>query len=385
MPRTSIELIVQALRAGAEGPGWPPGADHDEMAVAAIATGLAPLLHWQLETWSASLEPRAQAKLALTRRASVQREAAIHRQLAETLQALAARGLTPIVLKGAYLAAAVYPTPGLRPMNDIDLLFRPHDLPRAEQVLLELGYGAKYKPAEAGARVVKHTSTFRREGDTASTPNPYLSAEAGRTIEPHGSLEESWYGLRVDVTPGVWSRSREAALAGWPARALSPEDTLLHVAVHLVFHLIMGYPSLVQLLDMRFILDRWAGSLDWHILCDLAAAAGAAPFLYGGLKLAQSALAAPVPASALAELAGACPAAPRAQAERLTLADVIRRTQRPPVLTLRQRIAHGLAERREVARWAPTLGARWQVWRTALDVSRTDTGRALAQRMGLRA
>jgi hypothetical protein len=357
--------------------------DHDDLAVAAIATGMAPLLHWQLDGWGVGLEPRAQAKLAVARRAGAHREAGIQGQLAEVLDALAARGLIPIILKGAYLASAVYPAPGLRPMNDIDLLFRPEDLPQAEQVLLELGYGARFKPAEAGARVVKHTSTFRRAGETARTPNPYLSADAGRTVEPHSSLEESWYGLRVDVTPGVWSRSREVTLAGHPARALSPEDTLVHVAVHLVFHLIMGYPSLVQLLDMRFVLERWAAGLDWQKIGGLTRAANAAPFIYGALRLAQRALAAPVPGRVLADLSEACAPGPRAQAERLEVADVIRRTQRPPVITLRQRIAHGLSERLEVARWAATPGARWQVWRTALDISRTDTGRALAQRMGL--
>ena len=301
------------------------------------------------------------------------------------LDAFAARSLTPILLKGAYLSGAVYPGAGLRPMNDLDLLFRPADLPAAVQALTALGYGAKTRLPEAGARVTKHTSTYRRAGEAAATPNPYLSPAAGRTVEPHRSLEESWYGLRVDITPGVWERSREVTVSGRPARALSPEDNLLHVAVHLVFHLIMGYPSLVQLMDLRFAADRWAGELDWPCFQALATAAGAAPYAYGALRLAHHTLAAPIPVPMLTSLAAECPAALRAQAERLTLADVVRRTQRAPVIKLRQRLAHGLAERLEVARWAPTLGAKWQVWRTALDVAHTDTGRLIAQRIGLRA
>ena len=102
------------------------------------------------------------------------------------------------------------------------------------------------------------------------------------------------------------------------------------------------------------------------------------------LLLGRQVLAAPAPERTLHNLAAACPPAVRAQAERLSLADVMRRTQRPPVFGLRQRISHGLAERREVARWASSLGAKWQVWRTALEIGRTDTGRALAQRVGLR-
>ena len=386
MLAASIELIVQALRVNAEVSSWRPAeADQDDLAVTALVVGLAPLLHWRLESWQVSLAPRAQAKLAASRRAALAREAAIGAQLAEALAALAAHNLTPIVLKGAYLAEAAYPAPGLRLMNDIDLLFQPRDLPVAEQALADLGYGARGRAPEAGARVTKHTSTFRRAGEDSGTPNPYLSQSAGRTIEPHRSLEESWYGLRVDITPGVWDRSRETTVAGRPARTLSPEDALLHVAVHLVFHLIMGYPALVQLMDVRFVVERWAGDLNWRRFHELAVAAGAASFAYAALRLARETLAAPVPAPALERLAAACPPALRIRAARLSLPDVVRRTQRPPVVSLRQRLAHGLAERVEVARWAPTLAAKWQVWRTALDVSRTDTGRLIAQRIGLRA
>jgi hypothetical protein len=233
--------------------------------------------------------------------------------------------------------------------------------------------------------VTKHTSTYRRAGEEGATPNPYLSPAGGRTVEPHRSLEESWYGLRVDITPGVWDRAQGISVAGQPALALSLEDNLLHVAVHLVFHLIMGYPSLVQLMDVRFAAERWANTLDWDRLRAQAAAASAVPFAYAALRLAHQTLAAPVPAQTLQALRQDCPPGLRTQAERLSLADVLRRTQRPPVVSLRQRLEHGLAERAEVARWAPTLADKWQVWRTALEVARTDTGRLIAQRVGLRA
>jgi hypothetical protein len=386
MPAAPIELIVHGLRVNAEVSSWDlAGVDADDVAVTAIVLGLAPLLHWRLESWAALLPPRAQAKLEASRQAALEREAAIQAQLAELLTALSERGATPIVLKGAYLSGAVYPEPGLRPMNDIDLLFRPPELPAAEQALADLGYRARSRTPEAGARVTKHTSTYRRAGEEGATPNPYLSPAGGRTVEPHRSLEESWYGLRVDITPGVWDRAQGISVAGQPALALSLEDNLLHVAVHLVFHLIMGYPSLVQLMDVRFAAERWANTLDWDRLRAQAAAASAVPFAYAALRLAHQTLAAPVPAQTLQALRQDCPPGLRAQAERLSLADVLRRTQRPPVVSLRQRLEHGLAERAEVARWAPTLADKWQVWRTALEVARTDTGRLIAQRVGLRA
>src|SRR3989304_1227557 len=103
------------------------------------------------------------------------RTASIFRQLGEALSACAGRGLWPVALKGVHLAARGYPSPALRPMNDIDLLFAPDELSTAESILESLGYSGKHKSAELGPGVTKHTSTFRRAGAGAATPNPYPS------------------------------------------------------------------------------------------------------------------------------------------------------------------------------------------------------------------
>ena len=66
-------------------------------------------------------------------------------------------------------------------------------------------------------------------------------------VEPHGSLEESWFGLKVDITPGVWERALRIQLHDQPAYRLSNPDMLLHLAVHATFHVIMGSSVFVQL------------------------------------------------------------------------------------------------------------------------------------------
>ena len=45
-----------------------------------------------------------------------------------------------IALKGAHLAEAVYASPALRRMNDIDLLVKPVDLPEIERIMTKNGY-----------------------------------------------------------------------------------------------------------------------------------------------------------------------------------------------------------------------------------------------------
>jgi hypothetical protein len=377
---TMTDHLLGALRADADPRRWlddaeASGIDWDDLAVTALALGLAPLLHHRLETWCVELpESRAQAKLSFARQAEAARHAARRVQLAEILPRLPA---IPIVLKGAYLAEAVYPAPGLRPMNDIDLLFQPADLAAVAAALAGLGYGGKEKSPEVGPGITKHTSTFRR-GAGAATPNPYVSAGASHMIEPHRSLEESWFGLRCDVTPGVWERSQPIEIAGQPARALSAADTLVHLCVHFTYHLIMGAPAFVQLADIGVYLGR--ASVDWEDVVARARQLRAAGYVYAALRLACGALAAPVPGESLRALGEAAPRRVRAAADRLSPAAVLRRTQQPPLRRLRQRLLRGLADRAETAAWAHSPSEWLRVWWTLVDFTRTDTWRLLVSR-----
>ena len=353
----------------------------DDLAVAAIALGLAPLLH--IKTGALPLPASARAKLAVTYAATQRRNAAIAGQLAELLAAYVATGIDAMVLKGGYLAFAVYPDPALRGMSDLDLFFRPGDLARAETVLESLGYQGKHKSADEGPGIVKHTSTYKRTGagESTGTPNPYLSTAGDRHVDPHGSLEESWFGLRVDITPGVWERSQPVTLVGQAARAMAAEDLLLQLSVHLVFHLLMGKPSLVQLYDIAFVSQ--ALPVDWAIVLERSRQRHATPFLFAAAHLAVEIFAAPIPAPVMAQLQTACPPGLARRIQAMGLTDVMQQTQRPPLITLRQRLARGVVDRRDTAQWATTWQGKWAVWQTAIDFGRTDTGRLIGERLRL--
>lgn len=378
--QSAAQVLLSALRHGQTANAWEAersqsGVEWEDLAIRAMVFGLAPQLHYRLQRWGAAVPPGAAAKLAATYQATAYRNAAIYEQLGQLLVACDEHGAHPIALKGAHLAAAVYAHPALRPMSDIDLLFAPGELPAAEAALRSLGYEGKHKPAQLGAGVTKHTGTFQRPAPTEATPNPYLSAQANVMVEPHGSLEESWYGLRVDITPGMSDRAAQACLGGCGCRVLTPEDLLLHLCVHFCFHLIMGAPSMVQLTDLLTVVDTC--SPDWAVFTSRVLDRRAAPYALAALTLASGLLGAPVPQSTLAALSAAAPGPLRARIARLGLADVLRRTQQKPFNNLAGRIWHGLADRAETARWAADWPSRWRVWQTALNVGSTDTGRML--------
>lgn len=353
--------------------------DWEDLSVRAIVFGLAPQVYHRLRQWDIRIPPRALAKLAVTHQAQAQRNQAIYVQLDEALAAFAQQQISPIALKGIHLAAHYYAEPALRPMNDIDLLFTTAELPQAEAMLTELGYGGKHKSAEFGPGVTKHTSTFLRENSSEpSTPNPYLSARSERMIEPHTSLEESWFGLKVDITPDLRQRAISARLGQHDCLVLAHEDALLHICVHFCFHLIMGAPSMVQFTDLLAITQ--AQPTDWPTFCQRASTHRAAPYALAALTLAQKLLAAPVPAHILTELAQNTPRPLRQRITQLSLADILQRTQQKPLTSLSQRLRRGLQDRAETARWAADWHGRLQVWLTALDIAKTDTGQMLLKR-----
>jgi hypothetical protein len=381
------KLILSALRREQNAEAWQQECDqakvnYDTLAVTAIVLGLAPQLHYALTKWNVTLPPRAMAKLGATFQLHEKRNAAIYDQLGEVLKECAKRELKPIALKGVHLAARVYPHIALRPMNDIDLLFDAGDLSLAEEMLEELGYAGKHKSSELGPGVTKHTSTFKREDDHTATPNPYLSTQSERMIEPHVSLEESWFGLKVDVTGGVRERAVTENLNGYECLVLSRGDLLLHLCVHFCFHLIMGSPAMVQLTDLLALTSQ--GGINWRVFVERAKQTESAHYAFAALKLAADLLHAPLTAEAaspdqnvLDDLARSIPRSLHHRLSQLNLNAVMKRTQQKPLRSIPQRIARGLSDRAQAASWAIGWGAWWRVWRSALNVARTDTGRQM--------
>jgi hypothetical protein len=358
-----------------------PSSLWDAVGVYAQATGLGPLLvHYA----GAHLPAPVAARLRLVAQRTAWRNQNLLAALATVLTACAEAAIPVVVLKGAYLASAVYGDLGLRGMSDLDLWLQPEDLPRFQSLMARLAYVGKYTDPESGPGIVKHTWTFRSPvSPTAPAPNPYLFGGDAFHIEPHTSLTESWFGLRLDIGAGMWERAQP-----WRgARVLDPRDTLLHGAVHAVFHLIMGKPMLLQLFDLRRLLEVFPDCADAELIAR-AHRVGAAGYLLAGLRLAQLAYAAPVPAAVLEGLAAVSPPRQRRQVAQLSLAGLWWQIQQAPLTSLRQRLLRGLHDRAVAARWARDGREALRVWRSALVFTRTDTAALIGRRwrrFGMRA
>ena len=324
----------------------------DDVGVYALALGLGPVL---LVEAGDRLPASLQARLKLARRRTETRTSAMLAALTEVLQAAAAIDLPILVLKGAYLAPALYGDLGLRGMSDVDVLVHPHDLTRLRSLLLDLGYEGKYTDPATGPGIVKHDWTFKQPDSGWASLNPYLAHSPSFHLEPHVSLCESWFGLEVDLTPGAWERSHPWDLNGAPACVLCPVDVALHTSVHAMFHLIMGKSAYVQLVDLHRLLTTGPG-LDFEDLLQRAQEASAVAHLLASLRLASAAYATPVPRTWLNRLETVCPPRQRPQVAAFDHGAHVVLEPASAATTLSQRLRRGLQDRALAASWSRDRG-----------------------------
>ncbi len=211
------------------------------------------------------------------------------RELAGVLTALSAHEVPVIVLKGAYLAEAVYGDLALRPMADVDLLVPQRAVRRAADVLAGLGYqptgtaSPEFHP-RPGA---KHLPPLARPG-----------AHAG--IELHWSLVDA--GDAPAINPREWwQSSTPATVGGAPARALCPEELVLHLSLHLV-HCHRFSQDFRALADLAATMVRFADDLDWDRVLALATRRRWRGGVLLALWLAHQWLGAPLPGQVVSEI-----------------------------------------------------------------------------------
>lgn len=206
----------------------------------------------------------------------------------ELLRALAAfrqAGVAALPVKGLVLAETLYGSLALRPLGDLDILVQPADLPRARAALGELGFAQADEPGYENAHHPYHDP-------------PYYRKAVGGAIclELHWRLWAShFFQLETDA---LWRRAVPTQLHGATLSILSPEDTLLHLAIHRSRSAL----RLRFVCDVAELLRRYHATLDWEYLLAQTQAAGARTTMFYTLALAADLLEAPVPDGLLARL-----------------------------------------------------------------------------------
>jgi len=251
------------------------GADIGWAVSAASEQRIGPLL-WRALGAAGSLDALGPDGVALGGVADASRMEALlllPRAVALSVRPLTDAGLEPVVFKGPAVAAR-YPEPGLRPMDDIDLL-----LPQADHrhALDALGH-AGWQVARPEGRDTNATVLTHRE-----VPSFFL--------EVHYALEGASHRVTA-LDPGtLWAMRQPLECAGTSAFGLPPAEELVVLAAH------AGGPHhrfvrLVWMADLAMIVGAAATHgevVDWDRVRAVAGAARCVTVVGATLEMARRA------------------------------------------------------------------------------------------------
>lgn len=229
-----------------------PAVDAHGLVDAAIAEGVAALLAGSPA--GATLPGSERDRLQEYVRADAVRLAALDAELARVLDALAADGLTPLLLKGVHLAHAVYPRPWLRTRSDTDLLIAPDERDRLAAVLDRCGY---VPSVHVRGRIILGQFHFERVDPSgiAYYLDVHWRAAAPLLVE------------RVLPARRLFEAANPLPALGPHARVPDPPHALLLACVHLAAHH-RSNPLLLWLYDLRLLAEA-AGAHEREAFVDL--------------------------------------------------------------------------------------------------------------------
>ncbi len=207
----------------------------EELVYRIVREGLAGIFYRRLKK-SGGLEllaPDLAGRLAQTYYHAVQTGLRLESELARVLEKMTVLDLQAVVLQGASLQSDLYPEPGLRPMEDIDVWVRPTDFPAFGKLLRNSGYVPdRFYPG-----------TFRGHG-------------AVLDIHTHLFWADRIQARRHLLTVGqevLFEAAEQFEVCGQPAIRLSRYDQVLYLGLHLLKH---NVERLIWLVDIRRILER---------------------------------------------------------------------------------------------------------------------------------
>lgn len=204
--------------------------------------------------------------------------------LEDLLQRFGEQAIDALPLKGPALALALYGDETLRSCNDLDLLIRRDDYPRAEALLLDQGF------------VGRETDDYHRR-----------FVRRGMPVELHVEIASLRY-FPFD-SDGIWKRSHVETFRGKPMRAMCNEDLALYLCFHGLKH---GFSRLIWILDAARAL-RAPGGLNYRELARSARREGLEPWLLIGCEVVRAMLPGQLPEALEAVIAEAPETAKRAR------------------------------------------------------------------------
>ena len=215
---------------------------------------VSPILFHKLKEMKIHLASELEEKLRKETLWNYARNIRLFKDLDIVLQRMNDEKIPTIVLKGVFLAETVYRNPGLRPLNDIDLLIKTADLERAIELLKTLGYIPE-RPFWAKVDFDYHFhAPIMSKGETH--------------IELHWNLTQTPK-IPNEYIENMWTRAEGFIFQKTPTQSLNICDLILHIIIHCAYGHYYFFQFL-SLVDLYEVLTGFWNEIDWNFLLNLS-------------------------------------------------------------------------------------------------------------------
>lgn len=242
--------------------------------------GVMPLLSRSLHTGSPEDVPQTILKeLRHHSRTNAARNLFLTDELLKLLTLLEAHTIPALPYKGPLLTASIYGNLALRDFADLDLLVHERDYERAQHLLSTSGY-----------RIMK---AFENE-------STYVDSSGRVAVDLHQRMTSREFPSPLQFEP-IWERRHYTVLLGTKVPTLSPEDTLLMLAVQISKDAGSRHFQLAKLCDMAALLRAYP-DLDLTGVLSQAKELGGERMVQFSLCLTHNLLGTPLPQEILSEV-----------------------------------------------------------------------------------
>jgi hypothetical protein len=258
------------------------GGDSYAIGIAALLTGVGPLLGSWVESGQLDVSEPVARVLARHLTQSRRRMERIHAGLRPALVSLREHGVVPAVIKGMHTAHVYFDEPGVRPLADVDVVITPDELPRAEMALRAVGF------TPCGAESPEKKRVWRPPCDDGLTRSFELwHARSTWKLEVHAGIvfdHLTEYGVQLERHAMFDVRFDQL---GVPVQVARQPLLLALLATHASGEL--TFARLLRLVEITLVIrrDRAAGLLDWSALETLLESAGALRFAHPAFALVE--------------------------------------------------------------------------------------------------
>jgi hypothetical protein len=217
----------------------------------------------------------------------------LHDRLVKLLRVFAANGIEVLLLKGAGLAHSAYARPTDRPMGDIDALVRVESAEAAWEIARNHGWRRRTDVPE------------ERSYDDHQHLTPLEDSDGLQIgLELHTSLFTRQAPFLLPASQ-IWEGARPITINGAPALVPSPEDQLLHAALHFAWSHEMSFGMWRTIRDVERILAT--NAIDWRAMVEKSRASRGVTCTFWTLRLARDLAGVEVPGDVLDALSPRLP------------------------------------------------------------------------------